>query len=120
HVFDIHHLVAAQTSNWIQLLLGTPVVLWAGWPFFARGWASLVNRSLNMFTLIALGTGAAWTYSIVGTVLPSLFPAELRMEDGAVPVYFEAAAAITVLMLLGQVLELRAREKTSGAIKALL
>jgi P-type Cu+ transporter len=120
HLFDIHHVVPAQVSNWVQLLLATPVVLWAGWPFFARGWASLVNRSLNMFTLIALGTGAAWIYSIVGTLLPSLFPIELRMEDGAVPVYFEAAAVITVLVLLGQVLELRAREKTSGAIKALL
>jgi Cu+-exporting ATPase len=120
HLFDIGHLVGAQTSNWIQLLFASPVVLWAGWPFFARGWASLKNRSLNMFTLIALGTGAAWLYSIVGTLAPGLFPAELRMHGGAVPVYFEAAAVITVLVLLGQVLELRAREKTSGAIKALL
>jgi Cu+-exporting ATPase len=120
HLFDIHHLVGAQASNWIQLVLGTPVVLWAGWPFFVRAWASLVNRSLNMFTLIALGTGAAWVYSIVGTVLPGMFPPELRTSNGAVPVYFEAAAVITVLVLLGQVLELRAREKTSGAIKALL
>jgi Cu+-exporting ATPase len=120
HVFDIAHLVGAQTSNWIQMLFGTPVVLWAGWPFFVRGWQSLVNRSLNMFTLIALGTGAAWLYSMVGTLAPGLFPQELRAHDGAVAVYFEAAAVITVLVLLGQVLELRAREKTSGAIKALL
>lgn len=120
HLFNIHHLIAPQTSNWIQLLLGTPVVLWAGWPFFTRGVASVKNRSLNMFSLIALGTGAAWTYSIVATLAPGLFPSALRSEDGAVAVYFEAAAVITVLVLLGQVLELRAREKTSGAIKALL
>lgn len=120
HLVDIHHLVAQQTSNWVQLLLGTPVVLWAGWPFFVRAVASVKNRSLNMFSLIALGTGAAWLYSIVGTAAPSLFPSELRLDDGAVQIYFEAAAVITVLVLLGQVLELRAREKTSGAIKALL
>ena len=120
HLFDIHHLLAQQTSNWVQLLLGTPVVLWAGWPFFTRALASLKNRSLNMFTLIALGTGAAWLYSLVATLAPGLFPAELRGDGGAVAVYFEAAAVITVLVLLGQVLELRAREKTSGAIKALL
>jgi len=121
HLVNLHHLIAPQLSNWIQLVLATPVVLWAGWPFFVRGWASLVNRSLNMFTLIALGTGAAWVYSIVATIFPGLFPQELRsLEGGSVPVYFEAAAVITVLVLLGQVLELRAREKTSGAIKALL
>jgi Cu+-exporting ATPase len=120
HLVDIGHLVSAQASNWLQMLFGTPVVLWAGWPFFVRGWQSLVHRSLNMFTLIALGTGAAWLYSMVGTLAPSLFPAELRGHDGAVAIYFEAAAVITVLVLLGQVLELRAREKTSGAIKALL
>ncbi|WP_298827426.1 copper-translocating P-type ATPase [uncultured Piscinibacter sp.] len=120
HLFDIHHLIAQQTSNWAQLLLGTPVVLWAGWPFFTRAVASVKNRSLNMFSLIALGTGAAWLYSIVATLVPGLFPPALRGEDGAVAVYFEAAAVITVLVLLGQVLELRAREKTSGAIKALL
>jgi heavy metal translocating P-type ATPase len=119
HLFDLH-LLAGQTSNWVQLLLGTPVVLWAGWPFFVRAWASLVNRSLNMFTLIALGTGAAWLYSMVGTLAPGVFPQALRGHDGAVAIYFEAAAVITVLVLLGQVLELRAREKTSGAIKALL
>ena len=120
HLFNIHHLIAQQTSNWVQLLLGTPVVLWAGWPFFVRAVASVKNRSLNMFSLIALGTGAAWLYSMVGTLAPQLFPANLRMADGAVAIYFEAAAVITVLVLLGQVLELRAREKTSGAIKALL
>ncbi len=120
HLLDIRHLVGAQTSNLIQMLLGTPVVLWAGWPFFVRGWASLKHRSLNMFTLIAMGTGAAWVYSLFGTLAPGLFPAELRGEGGAVAIYFEAAAVITVLVLLGQVLELRAREKTSGAIKALL
>jgi len=120
HLFNITHLVGPQTSNWLQMLFGTPVVLWAGWPFFVRGWQSLVHRSLNMFTLIALGTGAAWLYSMVGTLAPGLFPAELRGHEGAVAIYFEAAAVITVLVLLGQVLELRAREKTSGAIKALL
>ncbi len=120
HLFNIHHLIAQQASNWVQLLLGTPVVLWAGWPFFVRAVASVKNRSLNMFSLIALGTGAAWLYSIVGTVAPQLFPANLRLSDGGVAIYFEAAAVITVLVLLGQVLELRAREKTSGAIKALL
>ena len=120
HLFDLHRLVGQQTSNGIQMLLGTPVVLWAGWPFFTRAVASIRNRSLNMFTLIALGTGAAWLYSMVGTVAPGRFPADLRTADGAVPIYFEAAAVITVLVLLGQVLELRAREKTSGAIKALL
>ncbi|HEU6455785.1 MAG TPA: copper-translocating P-type ATPase [Roseateles sp.] len=120
HLVDLHHLVAQQASNWIQLLLGTPVVLWAGWPFFVRAVASVKNRSLNMFSLIALGTGAAWLYSLFGTVAPQLFPSSLRSTDGAVAIYFEAAAVITVLVLLGQVLELRAREKTSGAIKALL
>jgi Cu+-exporting ATPase len=120
HLMNLNHLLGQQTSNWIQLLLATPVVLWAGWPFFVRAVASVKNRSLNMFSLIALGTGAAWLYSIVGTVAPQLFPADLRLPDGAVQIYFEAAAVITVLVLLGQVLELRAREKTSGAIKALL
>jgi Cu+-exporting ATPase len=120
HLTNLNHLLGQQVSNWIQLLLGTPVVLWAGWPFFVRAVASVKHRSLNMFSLIALGTGAAWLYSIVGTVAPQLFPAELRLADGAVQIYFEAAAVITVLVLLGQVLELRAREKTSGAIKALL
>ncbi len=120
HVFDIGHLIGPQTSNWIQMLFATPVVLLAGWPFFTRGWDSVRHRSLNMFTLIALGTGAAWLYSMVGTLMPDLFPEQLRQHGGAVAIYFEAAAVITVLVLLGQVLELRAREKTSGAIKALL
>ncbi|MGA0609613.1 copper-transporting P-type ATPase [Caldimonas sp. KR1-144] len=120
HVSNLNHVLGQQLSNWIQLLLGTPVVLWAGWPFFVRAAASVRNRSLNMFSLIGLGTGAAWLYSIVGTLAPGLFPSDLRLADGAVQVYFEAAAVITVLVLLGQVLELRAREKTSGAIKALL
>jgi Cu+-exporting ATPase len=120
HFFDLHWLLRQQTSNWLQLVAATPVVLWAGWPFFERGWASLKTRNLNMFTLIALGTGVAWAYSVVATLLPGVFPAELRGHDGAVPVYFEAAAVITVLVLLGQVLELKAREQTSGAIRALL
>lgn len=119
HLVDLHHWVEPQTLNWIQLVLATPVVLWAGWPFFERGWASLLNRSLNMFTLIAMGIGVAWLYSMVATLLPGLFPASMR-DMGAVPVYFEAAAVITALALLGQVLELRAREKTSGAIRSLL
>ncbi|MGB0085439.1 MAG: heavy metal translocating P-type ATPase [Rhodomicrobiaceae bacterium] len=114
------HLFSPQVSNWVQLALATPVVLWAGWPFFVRGWQSIKTRNLNMFTLIAMGTGVAWTYSIVATIAPGLFPDAFRMSGGAVPVYFEAAAVITVLVLLGQVLELRAREQTSGAIRALL
>ena len=120
HLVNMGHLLDPQSSNWIQLLLATPVVLWAGSPFFMRAASSVKRRSLNMFSLIALGTGAAWLYSIVGTAAPTAFPSDLRLADGAVPVYFEAAAVITVLVLLGQVLELRAREKTSGAIKALL
>jgi len=114
------HLVPLGWSNWISLLLATPVVLWAGAPFFARGWRSLLTRNLNMFTLIAMGTGVAWLYSLVGTLAPQLFPPALRDMHGAVAVYFEAAAVITVLVLLGQVLELRARARTSGAIRALL
>ena len=116
----LHHLVPPATSNWIQLVLATPVVLWAGAPFFVRGWQSLVTRNLNMFTLIALGTGVAYLYSLIAVLAPNLFPPAFRGADGAVPVYFESAAVITVLVLLGQVLELRAREQTSGAIKALL
>jgi len=116
----MHHLVSTEVSIWTQMILATPVVLWAGWPFFERAWASLVHRSLNMFTLIAMGTGVAWTYSMVATLAPGVFPAAFRAADGTVAVYFEAAAVITVLVLLGQVLELRAREQTSGAIKALL
>ncbi len=119
HLLNLH-VVGPQTSNWIQLALATPVVLWAGWPFFQRGAVSIATRQLNMFTLIAMGTGIAWVYSLVATILPGLFPPAFRGSDGAVAVYFEAAAVITVLVLLGQVLELRAREQTSGAIKALL
>src|SRR6202000_488629 len=111
------HLLPSVWSNWISLVLATPVVLWAGAPFFARGWRSLVTRNLNMFTLIAIGTGTAWLYSMVGTLAPQLFPPAFRDMDGAVNVYFEAAAVITVLVLLGQVLELRARARTSGAIR---
>lgn len=120
HLTNLHMLLRPQTSNWLQLVLATPVVLWAGWPFFERGWRSLVTRHLNMFTLIAMGTGAAWIYSVVATVAPGLFPVTFRAEGGSVAVYFEAAAVITVLVLLGQVLELRAREQTGGAIRALL
>jgi Cu+-exporting ATPase len=114
------HLLPANRSNWISFALATPVVLWAGAPFFARGWRSLVTRNLNMFTLIAMGTGVAWAYSVVATLAPQTFPPAFRDMHGEVAVYFEAAAVITVLVLLGQVLELRAREKTSGAIRALL
>jgi Cu+-exporting ATPase len=120
HVFGPHNWIDQTWSNWIQLIFATPVVVWAGWPFFVRGWQSLRTRNLNMFTLIALGTGIAYAYSLVATFAPGLFPAEFRGHGGAVPVYFEAAAVITVLVLLGQVLELRAREATSGAIRALL
>ncbi len=120
HVFNLHMLIGETLSNWIQLILATPVVLWAGWPFFVRGWQSLVTRHLNMFTLIAMGTGVAWGYSIIATLAPQLFPPSFRGDGGAVAVYFEAAAVITVLVLLGQVLELGAREQTSGAIRALL
>ena len=114
------HLVSSVWSNWIALVLATPVVLWAGAPFFARGWRSVRTGHLNMFTLIAMGTGVAYAYSIVGTLAPHLFPPAFRDVHGAVEVYFEAAAVITVLVLLGQVLELRARAQTSGAIRALL
>jgi len=120
HLVGGHGLIDPTSSNWIQLVFATPVVLWAGWPFFVRGWQSLLTRNLNMFTLIAMGTGVAYVYSLIGTILPQAFPANFRGHDGAVAVYFEAAAVITVLVLLGQVLELRAREATSGAIKALL
>jgi Cu+-exporting ATPase len=114
------HLVPPNWSNWISLVLSTPVVLWAGAPFFVRGWRSLITRNLNMFTLIAMGTGVAWLYSVVGTLAPQLFPPAFRDMHGMVAVYFEAAAVITVLVLLGQVLELQARARTSGAIRALL
>jgi P-type Cu+ transporter len=120
HLMGGHGFLDQTLSNWIQLVFATPVVIWAGWPFFVRGWQSLVTRNLNMFTLIAIGTGVAYAYSIVGTMAPGLFPPNFRGHGGAVAVYFESAAVITVLVLLGQVLELRAREATSGAIKALL
>src|ERR1700730_9547667 len=120
HLFNLHMLISRMTSNWVQFVLATPVVLWAGWPFFERGAKSLVTRNLNMFTLIAMGTGVAWTYSAAATLTPGLFPRAFRGADGSVAIYFEAAAVITVLVLLGQVLELRAREQTSKAIKALL
>jgi Cu+-exporting ATPase len=119
HAFGLH-VLEQQTSNWVQFALATPVVLWAGWPFFVRGWHSVVSRNLNMFTLIAMGTGIAWVYSVIATLAPGIFPDAFRDHHGAVAVYFEAAAVITVLVLLGQMLELRAREHTSGAIKALL
>ena len=134
HLFSgVHDIVSPTAVNWTQLVLATPVVLWAGWPFFVRGWASVRTWNLNMFTLIAMGTGVAWVYSVVATAAPGIFPASFRSTEdvtqagagamssmGTVDVYFEAAAVITVLVLLGQVLELRAREQTSGAIKALL
>jgi Cu+-exporting ATPase len=116
----VQEVLAPSVMSWVQWLLATPVVLWCGWPFFQRAWASLVNRSLNMFTLIALGTGTAYIYSAVATLAPELFPDSFRGEGGEVAVYFEAAAVITVLVLLGQVLELRARSRTGSAIKALL
>jgi Cu+-exporting ATPase len=113
-------LMAPRAAVWIELVLGTPAVLWGGWPFFARGWASIVSRHLNMFTLIALGTGVAYTYSLVAALAPGVFPPSFRTAEGQVPVYFEAAAVIVTLVLLGQVLELRARSQTSSAIRALL
>jgi Cu+-exporting ATPase len=120
HLTGLHQWLERQTGNWIQMFLATPVVLWAGWPFFDRAWTSLKTRRLNMFTLIAMGTGVAWAYSMVAVLAPQIFPDAFRAADGSVAVYFEAAAVITVLVLLGQVLELRARETTSGAIRALL
>ncbi len=120
HVVGGHNWVEPTLSNWIQFVFATPVVLWAGWPFFVRGWQSLATRNLNMFTLIAMGTGVAYVYSVIGTLFPQGFPTTFRGHGGAAAVYFEAASVITVLVLLGQVLELRAREATSGAIKALL
>jgi heavy metal translocating P-type ATPase len=120
HLTNLHMILGAKTSSWIQFVLATPVVLWAGWPFFERAWQSLKTRNLNMFTLIAMGTGVAWAYSVVAIAIPDLFPPAFRGAEGTVAVYFEAAAVITVLVLLGQVLELRARDQTSGAIRALL
>ncbi|HEX5419614.1 MAG TPA: heavy metal-binding domain-containing protein, partial [Gammaproteobacteria bacterium] len=122
HMFSgsiLGHFLPRQFGKWIELGLATPVVLWGGWPFFVRGWQSLVNRSLNMFTLIALGTGVAYVYSVVATVFPGIFPASFRV-NGEVDVYFEAASIIVTLVLLGQVLELKARSRSGAAIKALL
>jgi len=116
----VEHALPSGWLPWIELLLATPVALWGGWPFFQRGWTSIVNRSTNMFTLIAMGTGVAYLYSLVATIFPSIFPASFREMSGTPPVYFEAAAAITTLVLLGQVLELRARSRTGAAIRALL
>ncbi|HUK00760.1 MAG TPA: copper-translocating P-type ATPase [Steroidobacteraceae bacterium] len=117
---DLHRYLSSSFEAWAELALATPVVVWAGWPFFVRAWQSLGNRSLNMFSLIALGVGAAYLYSLVATLAPGIFPPALHTQGGRVPVYYEAAATITVLVLLGQVLELRARERTGGAIRALL
>src|SRR5208282_1091023 len=117
---SLQHWLSARAMGWIELLLATPVVLWGGWPFFERGWASIKNRSPNMFTLIALGTGTAYIYSLIAVVFPGIFPASFRGINGEVPVYFETAAAITTLVLLGQMLELRARGRTSSAIRSLL
>jgi P-type Cu+ transporter len=116
----LQHLLSARTWAWIEFALATPVVLWCGWPFFVRGWQSVVNRSLNMFTLISLGTGAAYLYSVFATVVPQIFPASFRGEGGQIDVYFEPAAVIVALVLLGQVMELRARSQTSSAIRELL
>ena len=116
----VQHLLSETQLAWAQFILSTPVVLWAGWPFFQRGWMSSLHRSPNMFTLIAIGTGTAYLYSVMATLFPSWIPPSFHLESGAVPVYFEAAAVITVLVLLGQVLELRARSRTTGAIRALL
>ena len=116
----IQHFVGSAALRWIELALATPVVLWCGLPFFERGWRSIANRSPNMFTLIAIGTGAAYGFSVVATLAPALFPESIRGHNGEVPIYFESAAVIISLVLLGQVLELRARGQTSSAIRALL
>src|SRR2546429_4403269 len=116
----VRSLFAYRSIAWISLARASPVVLWGGWPFFVRGWQSILNRSLNMFTLIGLGIAVAYTYSVIAVLVPQIFPASFRDPLGNVPVYFEAAAVITTLVLLGQVLELKARSATSAAIKALL
>lgn len=115
----IHNIFSPQSAAWIQAILATPVVLWGAWPFFERGFQSVRTRNLNMFTLIALGVGVAYVYSLVATLFPGMFPAVFRGHSGTAPVYFEAAAVITALVLLGQVLELKARTQTSGAIRSL-
>ena len=114
------HSMGMRAMQWVQFALATPVVLWGGWPFFLRGWQSLIHRSLNMFTLIAVGTGVAYIFSVTAILFPGLFPPSFRGMSGEVPVYFEAAAVITTLVLLGQVLELKARSRTGSAIRALL
>ncbi|MEX2576652.1 MAG: HAD-IC family P-type ATPase, partial [Halofilum sp. (in: g-proteobacteria)] len=116
---DVAGAIGHGVSGWLQFALATPVLLWGGWPFFVRGWQSVVNRRLNMFTLIALGTGAAYAFSVIALLFPGLLPEAFRMH-GQVPLYFEAAAVIVALVLLGQVLEIRARERTSSALKSLL
>ncbi|MBF8270256.1 MAG: copper-transporting ATPase [Gammaproteobacteria bacterium] len=116
----VNELVQPRSRQWFELMLATPVVLWCGWPFFKRAWNSILTRHLNMFTLIALGVGVAWTYSVVAVLYPGIFPESVKMGSGMVPVYFEAAAVITALVLLGQVLEIRARTRTNAAIKLLL
>lgn len=116
----LQNILSPRAIAWIEFLLATPVVLWAGWPFFERGWASIVSRSLNMFTLIAMGTGTAYVFSVIAVLFPGIFPASFRVMGGGLPIYFEAASAITALVLLGQVLELRARSQTSAAIRSLL
>ncbi len=116
----MRHLSGNRIVQWLEFLLATPVVLWAGWPLFVRGWASVVHRSLNMFTLIAIGTGAAYLYSVIATLVPSIFPASFREPEGGISVYFEPAAVIIALVLLGQVLEMRARSQTSSALRSLL
>ncbi len=119
-LFGAHGLFGSEADKMVQAVLSAPVVVWCGWPFFVRGWESLKTRNFNMFTLVAMGTGVAFAASLVAAFLPSIFPPEVQSGHGGVPVYFEAAAVITVLVLLGQVLELRARESTSGALRALL
>ncbi|MFM7083872.1 MAG: heavy metal translocating P-type ATPase [Hyphomicrobium sp.] len=120
HLFTLQNWIDPSTSHWLQFLFATPVVWWAGWPFFERAWISIKSFNFNMFTLIVLGTSVAWSYSVIGTIWPALFPVTMKNEFGSIPVYFEAASVITVLVLLGQVLELKAREQTSGAIRSLL
>ncbi|RKZ71407.1 MAG: copper-transporting ATPase, partial [Gammaproteobacteria bacterium] len=115
-----NEIIQPRTRQWLELVFATPVVLWGAWPFFVKGWASIVSRHFNMFTLISLGVGVAWTYSMVATLFPQMFPTSVQNEMGVIPVYFEAAAVITALVLLGQVLELRARDQTNAAIKMLL
>ena len=117
---SLEALVSGSARSWVELVLATPIVLWGGWPFFVRGWRSIITRNLNMFTLIALGVGVAYLYSLVAALAPGIFPVSFRSLDGTIGLYFEAAGVIVTLVLLGQVLELRARSRTGEAIKALL